>query len=198
MDAANRSCAPAGFGDSILRAKTPKILLQQYPADNRHSRLSPLRPMGANSGRAGDRARSFLHLCNPYLCGPDGAAYLATMSVMLKSSIQKRSCEARSFTRSTTMLRVKAAINTKDARVIGFFIFSTLQSAGVLTPMSPCCDDAPPHTWLEMPLDYGDDASALSSMAWQVRFDTAVHLVPASGQLVSGLAPMRLASHDSG
>ena len=33
--------------------------------------------------------------------------------------------------------------------------------------MSAWSDDAPPHTWLEMPMAYGGDASALSCLAWQ-------------------------------
>jgi hypothetical protein len=46
------------------------------------------------------------------------------------------------------------------------FHLSHLQSEGGLAPMSAWSDDAPPHTWLEMPIAYGGDASALSYLPW--------------------------------
>jgi hypothetical protein len=46
------------------------------------------------------------------------------------------------------------------------FHLSHLQAEGGLAAMSAWSDNAPPHTWLEMPMAYGGDASALSCLAW--------------------------------
>jgi|SRR5688572_3787035 hypothetical protein len=64
------------------------------------------------------------------------------------------------------MLKIKAAIRTKGARVIGFFHLSHLSIRGSLAPMSAWSDDAPSQTRLEMLTAYGGDASALSCLAW--------------------------------
>jgi hypothetical protein len=64
------------------------------------------------------------------------------------------------------MLRVKAAISTMGAMVIGFFILAIFNLRFAYTPMSTWSDDAPPHSALEMPIAYDSDASVLSSLAW--------------------------------
>lgn len=80
------------------------------------------------------------------------------------------------------MLRVKAAISTMGAMVIGFFIFA------ISDPRKPrsnvaMVDNVPPHRWLEMPIAYGGDASTLSSLVWEIRVATLAHLVPTSDNL---------------